>query len=47
MFELWVLEDGLILATQLKINILYAELDAELIVLLLTIILYSIIEGFC
>lgn len=45
-FELWVLKDGLILATQLKINILCAELDAELVVMLLTIILYSMIEGF-
>jgi len=47
MSELWVLKDGLILATQLKTNSLCAELDAELIVLLPTIILCSMIEGFC
>ena len=32
MSELWVLKDGLILATQLKTNSLCAKLDAELIV---------------
>ena len=32
MAELWVLKDGLILATQLRINSICVKLDAELIV---------------
>ena len=36
MAELWALKDGLTLASQLRISSIYVELDAELIVLLLT-----------